>query len=100
MHALGSFEHEAIIITRRRDIPMVILIHSILGKIRKQVLLNLEKPMTPTQLSEKIKTHRSTVSRAIIALEEKNLLECITPNENMGRYYQISDLGKKILNIL
>lgn len=67
------------------------------GKIRKKVLSNLDKPLTPTQLSEKIKTHRSTTSRAILALEKKGLVECITPKESMGRYYQLTKLGQKIL---
>ena len=67
------------------------------GKIRKKVLSNLDKPLTPTQLSEKIKTHRSTTSRAILALEKKGLVECITPKENMGRFYRLTKLGQKVL---
>jgi DNA-binding MarR family transcriptional regulator len=67
------------------------------GKIRKKVLLNLDKPLTPTQLSEKIKTHRSTTSRTLLELEDKGLVKCITPNENMGRFYEITKQGKKIM---
>ena len=67
------------------------------GKIRKKVLLNLDVPLTPTQLSEKIKTHRSTTSRTLLELEEKGLVKCITPTENMGRFYEITKQGKKIL---
>lgn len=67
------------------------------GKIRKKVLENLLKPHTPTELSIILKTHRSTISRAIIDLEKKGLVACITPNEKMGRYYQTTDIGKKIL---
>ena len=67
------------------------------GKIRKKVLLNLDKPLTPTQLSEKIKTHRSTTSRTLLELEKKGLVKCITPNENMGRFYEITKQGKKII---
>ncbi|MBI1936198.1 MarR family transcriptional regulator [Candidatus Woesearchaeota archaeon] len=66
------------------------------GKVRKKVLQNLVKPHTPTELSHIIKTHRSTVSRTILALEKKGLVQCITPKEKMGRYYEISKLGKKI----
>lgn len=66
------------------------------GKIRKKVLLNLDKPLTPTQLSEKIKTHRSTTSRTLLELEEKKLVKCITPKEKMGRYYEITSLGKQL----
>ena len=67
------------------------------GKIRKKVLENLLEPHTPTELSVILKTHRSTISRAIIDLEKKALVICITPKEKMGRYYQVTDEGKKIL---
>ena len=67
------------------------------GKVRKVVLSNLVKPHTPTELAHIIKTHRSTTSRTILALESKGLLKCITPKEKMGRYYEITSLGKKIL---
>ena len=67
------------------------------GKIRKVVLSNLVKPNTPTELSHIIKTHRSTTSRTILALERKGLVKCITPKEKMGRYYEITDMGKRIL---
>ena len=67
------------------------------GKIRKRVISNLDKPLTPTQLSEKIKTHRSTTSRTLLDLEKKGLVKCITPKESMGRYYQLTKLGQKIL---
>jgi DNA-binding MarR family transcriptional regulator len=68
------------------------------GKIRKKVLSNLDKPLTPTQLSEKIKTHRSTTSRTLLELENKGLVKCITPNENMGRFYEITKQGKKVID--
>ena len=68
------------------------------GKVRKEVLKNLLKPHTPTELSHIIKTHRSTTSRTILALEKKKLVKCITPGENMGRYYEITKIGKKVLD--
>jgi DNA-binding MarR family transcriptional regulator len=70
------------------------------GKTRKKVLLNLDEPLTPTQLSEKIKTHRSTTSRTLIELEEKKLVKCITPKEKMGRFYEITVQGKKLIGKL
>lgn len=66
------------------------------GKIRKKVLSNLLEPHTPTELAEIIKAHRSSVSRAILELEEKNLVTCITPDEKMGRFYEVTELGEKI----
>ena len=70
------------------------------GKIRRKILLNLDKPMTPTQLSQKIKTHRSTTSRSLLILEKKGIVKCITPKENMGRYYDITDVGRNIFKII
>ncbi|MCX9085476.1 MAG: hypothetical protein OIN87_11850 [Candidatus Methanoperedens sp.] len=70
------------------------------SRIRKSLIQNIEEPHTPTELSEIIKNHRSTLSRAILELEKKGLVKCITPNEKMGRYYQISDEGRKILEII
>ena len=67
------------------------------GKVRKIVLSNLIKPHTPTELSHIIKTHRSTTSRTILTLEKEGLVKCITPKERMGRYYEITEIGKKIL---
>jgi DNA-binding MarR family transcriptional regulator len=68
------------------------------GKSRKKVLAKLVKPLTPTQLAEKIGLHRSTTSRTLIELETKGLVKCITPNEKMGRFYEITENGKKVLN--
>ena len=70
------------------------------GKIRKKILKNLSEPKTPTQLSVKIGTHRSTISRAILSLEGKKLLKCLTPNEKLGRYYSITETGKKVLKLM
>ena len=67
------------------------------GKVRKKALSNLVKPHTPTELSHIIKTHRSTTSRTILSLEKRGLVKCITPNEKMGRYYEITGLGKKVV---
>jgi len=56
--------------------------------------------MTPTEISKIINTHRPTVSRSILALEEKGLVVCITPNERMGRYYKITERGKTVLTLV
>lgn len=66
------------------------------GKVRKQVLRELKEPHTPTELSRLLKTHRSTISRTLLALQKKGIIKCITPKEKMGRYYQITKIGKKI----
>ena len=67
------------------------------GKIRKKILFELTKPTTPSTLAEKLETHRSSISRALISMQEKGLVDCLTPNEKLGRLYCLSDLGKKVL---
>ena len=67
------------------------------SKNRKMVLENLNKPTTPTELASKLQIQRSTISRAILELMDKKLVKCLTPKEKMGRLYQITNLGKKIL---
>jgi len=67
------------------------------GKIRYMALTALTDPRTPTQLAAEIKTHQSTVSRALKSLEKKGLVTCLTPNEKVYRLYQITTKGKKLL---
>jgi len=70
------------------------------GKNRKLVLQQLDDARTPTELSKKINMQRSVVSRAILELEKKGLAECLTPKEKMGRFYRITNVGKKLLQML
>jgi len=70
------------------------------GKVRRKVLTALLKPNSPTELARQLDIERSTVSRTILALEKKGLLECLTPDERMGRYYRATDAGKKVVEIL
>jgi len=70
------------------------------GSVRRKVLKALLKPNSPTELAKKIDIERSTVSRAIQALEEKGLVECLTPDERMGRYYQTTEIGRKVVDVI
>lgn len=70
------------------------------GSVRRKVLKGLIRPNTPTELAKTIGVARSAVSRTIQALEKVGLVECLTPDEKMDRYYRISDTGKKVLAII
>lgn len=70
------------------------------SRIRKKSLENLKTPKTPTQISKILKTHRSTISRAILEMVDKNLVECLTPEENKGRLYKTTKLGEEILKLI
>ena len=68
------------------------------GKVRIKLLqILLHGKRTPTLLSKEIKTHQSTTSRALISLENKKLVKCLTPKAKLSRIYSITDLGKKII---
>jgi len=70
------------------------------GSVRRKVLKALLKPNCPTELSRQIGIERSTVSRAILELTEKELVECLTPDERMGRYYCTTEIGRKVLEVI
>ena len=66
------------------------------GKRRKAILNLLDKPKTPTQLKEKTKLHFTTISRALIELEKTGFAKCLTPNQKLWRFYELTEKGKKI----
>lgn len=70
------------------------------SKNRKLILLCLSKPKTPTQIAEELKLNLPHVSRAIRELEREGLVECLTPNEKIGRVYKRTELGEEIVNAL
>lgn len=70
------------------------------GRTRRQVLKALTKPSSPTDLAKQLDNDRSTISRVVLELTEKGLVECLTPNERMGRYYRITETGKKVIAIV
>ncbi len=65
---------------------------------RKKILLVLRKPITPSQLAEATGMYLTHVSRALGELTEKNLAECLTPEERVEKYYRISALGRSVLD--
>jgi DNA-binding MarR family transcriptional regulator len=70
------------------------------GKARRLVLKALHKPNSPTNLAKQLVMDRSTISRVMIELTEKGLVECLTPEEHTGRYYRITETGKKVIAIV
>jgi DNA-binding MarR family transcriptional regulator len=70
------------------------------GSVRRKVLKGLLKPHTPTELAKTYGIARSAVSRAIQAMEKVGLVECLTPDEKMDRYYRTTETGKKVVEII
>jgi DNA-binding MarR family transcriptional regulator len=70
------------------------------GSVRRRVLKALLRSNAPTELARTLDIERPAVSRAILALEEKGLVECLTPDERMGRFYRTTGTGKKVIDII
>ena len=64
---------------------------------RSKILSLLKKPMTPSEIAKATGMYLTHVSRTLRELRERNLVECLTPEERVGRYYRLTKLGKKIL---
>jgi DNA-binding MarR family transcriptional regulator len=70
------------------------------GTLRKKVILNLNIPNIATNISKKLNTQRSSVSRTLLFLEKNGLVKCINPKASFGRLYKLTDKGKKIKEII
>ena len=72
----------------------------IASKNRKAVLTKLENPTTPTILAKSINLNLANVSRTLTELENKGLIECLTPSQRVGRIYSLTKKGKEILVLI
>ncbi|HLC61724.1 MAG TPA: ArsR family transcriptional regulator [Candidatus Nanoarchaeia archaeon] len=70
------------------------------GNLRKKILLHIDKPITPRELSKQLNLHLSEASRVLIELSNKGLVECLTPKLKSGRVYELTKQGKDIKNKL
>jgi len=71
------------------------------GKNRKEVFINLDKPMMPSELVMKIyksnsNTYFNLVSRALSELKDKKLVEVVNPEDRTGRIYKRTKEGGKV----
>ena len=67
------------------------------SKQRVKIILMLEKPVRPTQIAKETKLNKSHVSRTLNEFVERGIAKCLTPNEKVGRYYVLTELGKEVL---
>lgn len=77
-----------------------LLSHVRRSAIKPKILRLLTEPKTPTDLKKVLGVHRESVSRALLDLEKKELVECITPDQPNFRYYKITVKGREILKSL
>ena len=67
------------------------------SKNRKIVLRTLDRPYTPLELAKKTGLGMNLTSRALRELDKQAIVVCRNPDAKMGRVYELSELGKKIV---
>ena len=71
------------------------------SKLRFRVLVELNKARkTPSELARLTKSHLSNVSATIRELERKNLVRCLTPERRKKKFYDITELGRNLLDFI
>lgn len=65
---------------------------------RKKVLKTLKETKTPTQLEKELDIKISHISRTLKELREMKLIKCHAPDLRKGKLYQITKLGKEVLD--
>ena len=67
------------------------------GRFRKKVFIELKRKRTPSQIAKDAKVSITQVSRTLKQLENRGLVECLTPGSKMGKIYTLSGKGKELL---
>ncbi len=73
------------------------------GSRRKDVLGLLKKstnPLTANEIKQKLKIALSQASFTLKELNDKELVECLNPNDKIGRLYKITKKGEEMLKEL
>ena len=72
------------------------------GKRRKAVLktLNTEFPKTPTEIAKEQKCCFNASDRALKELERKGLVECLNPEDKIGKLHVLTEAGKRIKDMI
>ena len=66
------------------------------SKQRKMVVAAMDRPMLVTEVQKKANLSLSETSRALRALKDEGLAECLNPKDALGRIYRLTSRGNKI----
>lgn len=71
--------------------------YTIASEYRKKVVAVLkQKPRSPKQIADQTTLHLSHVSSTLSDLEEKGIVQCLTPNLRKGKIFSLTEIGKEI----
>jgi len=66
------------------------------GKQRKEIILHINGPETPTDISKKSGYSLNNTSRVLNDFRKKGLVKCLNPKEKTGRLYVLTGNGKVV----
>ena len=66
------------------------------GELRKKVVLALNEPKSPKQLTDLIKTQDSSIARCLNQLSKEHIAKNLFPNKRKGRIYVLTKIGEEI----
>lgn len=74
------------------------LSYLVASPLARKILIALREllMLTPTQIGKIISLSTSNVSTKLIELRRKGLVECITPERRKGRFYSLTQKGKRV----
>jgi DNA-binding MarR family transcriptional regulator len=71
---------------------------------RRMSVLNLlsgsNSPLSANEIKNKLNVSLSQVSFTLKELSEKELIECLNPQDNIGKIYKVTPEGNEIVNVL
>ena len=67
---------------------------------RTAVLKCLDKPKTPKEIAVECELSISNISNALAELKDKELIECINPEDHISKFYCQTKKGKEVLKML
>lgn len=63
------------------------------SKQRREIILMLESPKTPTQIAKHLGASLSNTSLKLSDLTRQGLIECLNPKDRKGRIYKLTAKG-------
>ena len=66
------------------------------GRQRRRVLEALNKPRLPSELKREAGMSLTNLSKTLKSLEDRAIVECLTPGNKTGRIYSLTEKGRAI----
>jgi DNA-binding MarR family transcriptional regulator len=67
------------------------------SKQRIAIIKSLSSQKTPRLIADETKLAMSHVSRTLNEFRKKGIVECLNPEEKIGRIYSLTQTGKQVL---